>query len=181
MPVQCDTCDSERLSRSDLGEHLGSGGNKDVFAYGESQAVGILKQGRSPSTLIKELSLLNQLDELGLPTVNAAGPIKVGDSLALLFDRFAQGSKTIVRKNPKKLGILPDADTSLLNDRSISDLKFIRRTLIEKNVKIDDLQFLIGSDGRVVIADPLDVFEDTSPSPTNLRTIDKLIEAASKR
>jgi hypothetical protein len=53
--------------------------------------------------------------------------------------------------------------------------------MIEKKVKIDDLQFLIGKDGRVVIADPLSVNVGVKPSPTNLRTIDKLIEAASKR
>jgi filamentous hemagglutinin len=96
------------------------------------------------------------------------------------MDRFAQGSKTIVRTNPRKPGFLEGADTSLLNERSISDLKSIRTTLIEKQVKIDDLQFLIGNNGKVVIADPLKVTTGVRPSPVNLRTIDKLIEAASK-
>ena len=166
----------KRLSRSDLGEHLGSGGNKDVFAYGESQAVGILKPGKKTKILIDELILLNKLDELGLPTVNASGPIKIDDSLALLFDRFAQGSKEIVRRDGNRVKIV--GSSKLLNQNSIDDLNKIKNILIEKQVQIDDLQFLISSTGRVVISDPLDVDDKSPPSRNNLRTINLLIKAA---
>jgi filamentous hemagglutinin len=151
-----------------------------VYEFGDNKAVGILKSGKNPVKIDQELQILNQIDKLGLPTVNAQR-IVVDGKPAILMDRFAQGSKTIVRNNPRKPGILEGADTSLLNERSISDLKSIRATLIEKQVKIDDLQFLIGNNGKVVIADPLKVTTGVKPSPVNLRTIDKLIEAASKR
>lgn len=55
---------------------LGRGGNKDVFAYGESQAIGVLRAG-DPLLLMAELRMLNQLEDLGLPTVNARGPVNV--------------------------------------------------------------------------------------------------------
>jgi filamentous hemagglutinin len=53
-------------------------------------------------------------------------------------------------------------------------------TLIKKQIKVDDLQFLIGKDGSIVINDPLDVFLNQSPSKVNLDTIDYLIEVAKK-
>ena len=49
--------------------------------------------------------------------------------------------------------------------------------LVTKNVKIDDLQFLIGSDGSIVIADPLKV-QVGEPSKNNLRMIELLIQVA---
>jgi len=45
-------------------------------------------------------------------------------------------------------------------------------------VKVDDLQFLIGEDGSVVIADPLDVKPGEVPSTNNKQMIKKLIEVA---
>jgi hypothetical protein len=126
--------------------------------------------------LTEELTLLNRLDELGLPTVNARGPISVDGSPALLFDRFAQGSKDIVRLERGKVRTV--GQSSLLNKRSIDDLRSIRNTLVEQKVNVNDLQFLIGNDGRVVIADPLDVVVGSSPSKNNLRMIDLLIKSA---
>lgn len=84
------------MSRNQLGELLGRGGNKEVFAFGDKQAVGVLKPGKNPALLTEELTLLNKLDGLGLPTVKA-NSIKVDGDPALLFDRFAKGSKDIVR------------------------------------------------------------------------------------
>ncbi|MEW8693492.1 MAG: hypothetical protein AB2535_20855 [Candidatus Thiodiazotropha endolucinida] len=164
------------ISRNQLGDLLGSGGNKDVFAFGDSQAVGVLKPGKNPSLLTEELTLLNRLDELGLPTVNARGPMSVDGNPALLFDRFAQGSKDIVRLERGKVRTV--GQSSLLNQRSIDDLTSIRNTLVEQQVKVNDLQFLIGNNGRVVIADPLDAVVGSSPSKNNLRMIDLLIKSA---
>jgi hypothetical protein len=147
-----------------------------VFAFGDSQAIGVLKQGKNPALLTDELTLLNKLDELGLPTVNARGPISVDGNPALIFDRFAQGSKDIVRLERGKVRTV--GQSSLLNQRSVDDLTSIRNTLVEKQVKVNDLQFLIGNNGRVVIADPLDVVVGTAPSKNNLRMIDLLIKSA---
>jgi hypothetical protein len=166
------------ISRSQLGEVLGEGGNKEVFALGDNLAVGVLKTGTNPVSLSNELTLLNKLDELGLPTVKARGPINVDGNPALVFERFAKGSKDTVKLVGDKVKIV--GDSPLLNQRSIDDLNAIRKTLVNEKIQINDLQFLIGQDGRVVIADPLTVSTGVKPSKNNLRTIDLLIESAQK-
>lgn len=93
-----------------------------------------------------------------------------------MFERFAQGSKDIVRLERGKVRVV--GESSLLNQRSVDDLASIRNTLVEKQVKVNDLQFLIGNNGRVVIADPLDVVVGANPSKNNLRMIDLLIKSA---
>ena len=126
-------------------------------------------------TLDLELELLNKLDSFGLPVVKAQGPILVDGTPVLLFERFALGSKNVVRLDNKvitKVGSSP-----LLNQRSIDDLTSIRKTMIEKNIWVNDLQFLIGDDGRIVISDLLDV-DLRGPSKNSLRMIKLLIEVA---
>jgi hypothetical protein len=92
------------------------------------------------------------------------------------MDRYAVGSKEIVRTINGKPTIV--GDSPFLNDRSVVDLMEIRCTLEDEKVRIDDLQFLIGEDRSVVIADPLAVRPGVKPSPVDLRTIDRLIEVA---
>jgi len=50
--------------------------------------------------------------------------------------------------------------------------------MMDANIKIDDLQFLIDADGHVVVADPLAVHYDTPISASNQRMIDVLIDVA---
>lgn len=156
---------------------MGSGGNKDVYAYGNDEAVGVLKPGKPTVLLDDELKLLNKLHELGFPTVNARS-VNVDGNPGLMFDRFAQGSKDIVKLQNGKIRIV--GESPLLNQQSINDLNAIKQMMIEKKVKINDLQFLIGKDGKIVVADPLDVVVGEKPSANNIRMIDLLIEAAKK-
>lgn len=122
-----------------------------------------------------ELALLSKLEDLGLPTVNAR-PVSVNGQPGLLMDRFAQGSKDIVRLQDGRVRTVGSSD--FLNERSIGDLQDIRRTMVDKSTKVDDLQFLIGNNGRVVVADPLKVTVGQAPSKNNLNMIDQLIKAA---
>jgi len=116
--------------------------------------------------------MLNKLNELGIPTVNARG-VTVDGRSGMLMDQFAQGSKDIVALQNGKVRIV--GDSPLLNGQSVTDLQNIRQVMVDQNVKIDDFQFLVGKDGRVVVADPLKVFTGVKPSPNNIRTIDLLI------
>jgi filamentous hemagglutinin len=120
--------------------------------------------------------LLKKLDDVGLPTVNAKGPVDVEGRPALVFDKFAQGSKDVVKLARGKVRIV--GESPLLNQRSVEDLTAIRKTLVEKQIKVNDLQFLIGKDGRVVLSDPLDVVIGAKPSKNNLKMIDLLIKSA---
>ncbi|WP_439624849.1 hypothetical protein [Gemmata sp.] len=160
------------------GTELGKGGNKIVSTVvgDETKAVGVLKAGRPAKALQEEIQQIQQLKDAGLPTVNIVGTTVVGDRPAIVMDRFALGSKKVVENVNGKPAIV--GNSSLLNQRSVQDLENIKRIMIEKKVKVDDLQFLIASDGRVVIADPLKVFTNQEPSKVNKRTIDLLIKVA---
>ena len=163
------------INKADLGDIIGSGGNKEVFSYGGDKAVAILKDGKPVKSIDDELALLNQLDELGLPTVKAEKVIVDGKP-GMIMDKFSQGSKDIVKLESGKIKIV--GNSPLLNQNSVDDLTKIKNTMIEKNIKVDDLQFLIREDGHIVISDPLNVISNSSPSKNNLRMIDLLIEQA---
>lgn len=190
---------------SALGERLGSGGEKTVYElkqevhivddetelgaqYAEGPGVepfvlGVLKEGKPLTKLVDELKYLDQLRGAGLPVVGARGPFPVHlgggkRGQAILYERFKLGSKEVVRT---KDGIVTLVGHSpYLNEISIQDLEKIRDILMSQNIRVKDLQFLIGKDGRVVIADPLEVFMKTPPTNTNLATIDLLIEEAKR-
>ncbi|RTE11330.1 hypothetical protein EJQ19_02610 [Paenibacillus whitsoniae] len=166
------------VSKSALGDFIGSGGNKKVYAYGEGKVVGVLKDGVDPSVLTEEITILAQIKNAGLPTVNAELVKLDGGALAIMYDRFEQGSKDVVRLVNGEMKTV--GESPLLNQRSINDLKSIRNTMFNKGARINDLQFLIGNDGRIVIADPLGITFKSYPSSNNLQMIDLLIKAAEK-
>jgi membrane-associated protease RseP (regulator of RpoE activity) len=124
-----------------------------------------------------EVNALNSLNELGIPTVKNYGIIDVGGQPGLLLERVpgAISSKSITEGN----GLLPGANISNLNQQSISDLQNIRSLLVERNVNVTDLQFLISNKGRVVINDPMGIGAPHSRSDLNL--IDELIAASRNR
>jgi hypothetical protein len=165
------------ISRSDLGDLLGQGGNKDVFAYGDNQAVGVLRSGTNPRVISEEISMLQKLKESGLPTVNPS-EVTVDGAPGMLMNRFDAGSKSIVKLLDGKIRIV--GESPLLNKQSVSDLQAIRDTMVNGKIQINDLQFLIGNQGRVVVADPLAVNFGTKPSANNLRMIDLLLQSARK-
>ncbi|MFJ4143000.1 hypothetical protein [Pseudomonas sp. NPDC089734] len=121
--------------------------------------------------------MLGKLHDAGVPTVNPQY-VSVDGTPGMLMDQFAQGSKDIVRLVDGKVRTV--GNSSLLNQQSISDLQGIRNTMVSNNVQINDLQFLISNEGRVVVADPLAVKFNSAPSKNNLRMIDLLIQAAQK-
>lgn len=160
---------------------IGTGGNKIAYAVDEKTVIAKLKPGKSQSALKEEVAKLKQLDDLGFPVVKAKMTTHEG-APAMIMDRYAQGSKEIVARNSKtrNIELVPNADTSLLNGNSVRDLQAIRARMVDKKVSVNDLQFLISKDGRVFIADPLDIYTKTKPSKPSLKTIDILIKEARK-
>ncbi|ADG67278.1 hypothetical protein Plim_1444 [Planctopirus limnophila DSM 3776] len=163
----------DRLNSPDDGAH------KEVFSVMETDkiAVGILKKGASPAILAKERALLKQLEEAGLPVMKNHEITEYNGRPAIVMDRYALGSKKIVKYNSKIRDLESIGGSVLLNEKSISDLMAIKSKMMEKNIKIDELQFLIGEDGSVVIADPLDVYPQP-PTSRNKKMIDMLIRKA---
>ncbi len=97
---------------------------------------------------------------------------------AVIMKKYMQGSKDIVRRIDNKMEII--GTSNLLNQKSIIDLRNIKRIMENSKISIDDLQFLIAKDGGIVISDPLNVYLKTKPSKWNTQMIDKLIEVAQK-
>ena len=163
-------------------EVIGTGGNKIAYAIDDKIVIAKLKSGKNIQELQKEIAMLDQLDKLGLPVVKAKITTHDGTP-AIIMDRYAQGSKDIVAYNnqTRKVEIKPNADTSLLNERSVKDLKDIKNRMINQKIRIEDLQFLIGKDGSVVISDPLKIHVNTKPSSNNIKMINLLIQEASKK
>ncbi|HTM19040.1 MAG TPA: hypothetical protein VL172_00975 [Kofleriaceae bacterium] len=169
-------------SKLELGKKIGSGGEKDVYAVkGRDDVVaGVAKADVTAERMQDEAGKLRQLRELGLPVVEVEGIINHNGRPTMIMKGYAQGSKSVVKtvrvKGRGKVSIVGESE--YLNERSISDLEGIRDLMEQTPVKIDDLQFLIGEDGEIVIADPVDVKVGEKPSDNNRNTIKKLIEAA---
>lgn len=164
-----------------IGAKIGSGGNKEVFEYGKDQVIAVLKKGQHANTFDNELKVLGQLKNLGFPTVSIRGKTTVNGQTALIMDRFAQGSKDIVKTVNGKAQIV--GTSPYLNQRSIDQLRAIRTRIIDEKIQIHDLQFLIKKNGDIVISDPLKVTALTgnAQAHVNLSMIDQLIKAAQRK
>ncbi len=168
----------EKIELSELGGMIGEGGVKKVYDWKDGLVVGVAKPGKNPQWVVNEYNALKTLGENGLPVVKVHGLTKVDGRQAIVMSKVdGFGSKDVVKNvngKPTIVGASPD-----LNAKSIQDLKNIRNMLIEKKISVDDLQFIIGKDGSVKIADPAGI-QLKPPSTTNKQTIDLLIQAAEK-
>jgi hypothetical protein len=167
-----------KFRNAKLGRKLGEGGNKTFFAVVDNDeiAIGVLKKRAGLSELQKELTMLRQLEAEGLPTAEVYGITTSRNDYAVVMKRYAEGSKTAVKLVGDRVQIV--GGSAFLNERSIRDLEKIRSILEEKRIRIDDLQFLIGHEGDIVIADPLELLPGLAPSKRNRDMIDLLVQLA---
>ncbi|WP_271766890.1 hypothetical protein [Aquimarina algiphila] len=168
----------------------GAGANKKVFVIDDGnndKVIALLREGKNVNVLNSEVEALQQLSNRGFPvveiiekTVHINPTTKIGTP-AIVMKKYAKGSEQIVDVFGDEIKIIADADAlKVVTDKSIDDLNAIKQMMIDKNVSIDDLQFLIGSDGRFVIADPVGANFASTPSKVNLDLIDELINQVRK-
>jgi hypothetical protein len=171
-----------RIASPIHGQMLGQGGRKIVYELSNDPnlVVAVPKSLSYVDDIKKELDMLGKLDCMGFPVPRVVGTTEVNGMPAYVMQKYAQGSKEIVRTKNGIPQIQIKGKSDYLNQKSIQDLKTIKQMMIDKNISIDDLQFLISNDGRIVIADPIDVIIGKAPSKNNLKTIDLLIEVASR-
>lgn len=129
-----------------LGEVVGEGRYKMVYGIEgrDDLVIAIPKEGQDHS-LVTEILTLNKLKEMGFPTVEIIGETRHSGQPAIVMKRYLIGSKDILQ-----LG----GPIEALNWRSLDDLNRIRQMLLDEKVIVVDLQFLVESDGGIVIADP---------------------------
>ena len=116
------------------------------------RAIAVLKPGKALSVLEEEIGSLVGLGRAGLPVPKLFGVTQIEGRAAYVMERFAQGSKDVVKTVSGTVEIV--GTSALLNTRSgrpQADSPDHDR----KEIWVNDLQFLIGKDGRIVIADPI--------------------------
>lgn len=170
-----------------LGKRLGNeSSEKDVYELVDHPdlVIGISKIDGGYDAQLKrlkeEMDDLSKLKNHGLPVVEINGLTTHNGTPAIVMKKYAQGSKDIVTYS-KEIGAynkpLRIGDSPLLNEYTIKDLTQILNTMGNKQLKIDDLQFLINRDGRVFISDPLNI--SSGKIGKNMRDgVNLLIEAA---
>jgi hypothetical protein len=166
------------MANLELGEELGSGGEKNVYAIKgrDDIAIGIAKPGVSAERIAQEVAELDKLSDLGLPVVEVQAVVSYRGRPALLMKRYAQGSKTVVRTIKGRVKVV--GSSSFFNERSVKDLERIRDSMEKIPLWIDDLQFLIGEDGSIVVADVIGAIPGREPSRNNRKIIERLIDLA---
>ncbi|WP_026013916.1 T3SS effector protein kinase HopBF1 [Pseudomonas psychrophila] len=147
-----------------LGQKVGSGSQKDVFHSRQSptQCICLFRAGTTgsiPAELYaqKELATTKRLKELGFPVVDAHALVKYGNAVGVSKDFIhnAIDSEDIVQNRSS----LPTK--TWFNENIVNDCKAIISKLRAHSVHIEDLQFLIDTNGRVLINDPRDVIRSS--------------------
>lgn len=159
-------------------DRIGYGEHKEVFPIlgEEDKVVVILKKGKTTAILNKEIEALKILSEKGYPTVEILQKTTHHGQPAIVMKRYKESSGGILKSNR----------SNVLNAKSIEELQTIRERIKEKEFVITDLQFLIGKNGTVVIADPILFFNVSSPEfieaniANNYSVIDELIYIAKR-
>ncbi len=168
-----------------LGKKLGEGSEKDVYSLVEHPNV---VMGISTSEdvegaigrLREEVNLLNTLALMGIPVAEVIGIIDYKGRAAVVMTRYAEGSKGIVTNDKENFNApVRVGNSAHLNAKSIEDLNLIMKKFQKEDVQIDDIQFLIGADGTVVVSDPLAVRKGKA-TPNMLQMINRLVETAAE-
>jgi hypothetical protein len=131
----------------------------------------------APRLLESEVGMLDQLRKHGLPAANILGKTEYQGlfgirKVAALQERMAAGSRNFIKWFKADEF---DPRLSPLNEQTIKDLEDITRIVSEKQIRIQDMQFLVGRDGRVVINDPQAPIFGAEP---DLRELNDLLNIA---
>jgi filamentous hemagglutinin len=147
----------------------------DIIGHPD-EIVAVLKSGKPVASIDDEIALLKKLSDNDLPVVEILEKGTFEGQPAIVMKKYAQGSKDVVKLVNGKIEKV--GSSTLLNQKSVADLTNIQSLMESKKIWVNDLQFLIAKDGRVVIADPLDVVIGKGMSDNNKRMIKLLIEVA---
>jgi len=173
-------------------EPIGTGKQKNVYALQANSnlvmAVMHVDKADYFALISKEISMINMVAKWGIPVVKILGVTTSRSLPAVVMVRYAEHSKDFVAKNIGKEDPAPEGYrkfgekaikiSATLSGKSIKGLLEAEKTMVEKQIRIKDLQFLIHQDGSVVVADPGNVIEGHGPSVGEIGVIDNLIATA---
>ncbi|WKB81258.1 hypothetical protein QYR09_16090 [Cellulophaga lytica] len=165
-------------SKYTLGSAIGDGSFKDVYNIEElsGKVIAIMKDNGRIETLINEVEGLATLKTNGIPAVEITEKLLHNGKPAIVMPKYAESSESIVDVVYGQAKVVGQSD--LLNAKSVESLENIKDLMIKKEIAVDDLQFLIDTEGRFFIADPIGVKTGQQPTALNKQILDKLIEQA---
>ncbi|MBW4652196.1 MAG: DUF4157 domain-containing protein [Kaiparowitsia implicata GSE-PSE-MK54-09C] len=133
-----------------LGKRIGSGADKDVYESkgNAEEVVAVPKNETAVPKVREEIEYISVLQGRGIPVISVIRTVEADGITAYVMKRY--------EGNIKPIAFGAESD-HLLNKSSIDSLIEIREIIEEKQVHIRDLQFLIDSQGKLVVADPLGV------------------------
>ncbi len=178
--------DIPRINTHMIGAFLGRGKNKDVYEYGQNEAIGLsanrpIYPEHDPRILVLDYSLpefsgvpmlnhlqtrnrdLRELEGSGLPTVHTRGPVLVTKEGRLIKRSYP----AVIYSERYPLGsgdLLIDAKlgtygtSPLLNQNTIEDLLSIRAKLDQQGIVIGNFKGMIDQDGHFFLSAPSALF-----------------------
>ncbi|MFM0298548.1 LWXIA domain-containing protein [Paraburkholderia sediminicola] len=164
-------------------------GDKTVVVYRELDPIERLEDDIDEPEVVDDphdmIAKTQQLQALGAPYVaRIDGVARIHGHDALVMDSYRAADRPLTRETEmhgERAPSTPVYDTSLFNAKSIESLSATRDWMVERNVAIGDLQFLISRDGTFYLADFESVTEGAQPRATSLQMIDDYIELAKAR
>ncbi|HEV2674775.1 MAG TPA: SAM-dependent methyltransferase [Aliidongia sp.] len=124
-----------------------------------------------------------QLEALGAPHVaKIHGIDQIYGQTALLMDAYATSDRLLPQTAiDLRHGFVPVYDVSILNQNSIDSLQATKAWMVDRNVRVNDLQFLIAKDGTFHLADFESVVPGQAPHEAHLTRIDHYIRLATRQ
>jgi glutamate racemase len=161
-----------------LGGLRGSGIDKTAFALLDKTVVVYREDAQYQyDDANHAIAKTRQLEEMGAPHVaKIDGLIQIHGHDALLMDTFPASDQSIehtIRGGKEHVDVI---DASLLTRRSVSSLTEIRNWIVNNNVEITDLQYLIDKDGTFNISDFMEVKTVDRLEPDYIKEIDDYVE-----
>jgi Domain of unknown function (DUF4157) len=152
-----------------LGDKIGSGQYKEAYKLPDhpGKIIVVMKEGGTLEMLQQEIQILQDIEKTGIPVAKVEGLTSHNGRPAMVMKQYGGGWK------PYGEGPGP---RNLMTLKTIEDINAIRKIIVDSEVYINDLQFLVGEDGSLVVSDPLGV--KTGSDFTSIRVMDDiLIEA----
>ncbi len=175
-----------------LGGMAGYGGYKTAFHLGQLTVVVYRDlrevtedEDEEPTAVDQPRDMMEktkQVEALGAPYVaKIHGITHIYGNEALVMDTYSAATRSITGTTVLGDHSRQVYDVKLLTQRSVESLTAIKNWMIERKVRIPDIQFLIGRDGTFHLADFEDVIADSPPRANDLKAIDTYLALAQAR
>jgi hypothetical protein len=130
------------------------------WALEDESVPNVLPGGYIITEIDLELSALQRLNELGFPIVEGIGITLHLNEPGVINKNYIGGSSNDIEDYIVLSAVKPISNKFLRhgNEASIVDLTKIKKLLIENDIFISDMQFLIDKNGRVVLHDMSDFY-----------------------